>query len=65
MELAFECYAYMFQNCTSLTTAPDLPATTLSAYCYDNMFVGCSKLASVRISYNGAVVEAPEGAFSH
>lgn len=28
------CYANMFYNCTSLTTAPELPATTLADYCY-------------------------------
>ena len=26
----FSCFIYMFQNCRSLTTAPELPATTLS-----------------------------------
>ena len=36
------CYWSMFQNCTSLTTDPELPATTLSAYCYYQMFYGCS-----------------------
>ena len=39
------CYGYMFQNCTSLTQAPELPATT-SAYCYQNMFSGCTLLNS-------------------
>jgi hypothetical protein len=28
------CYAYMFAWCTSLTQAPELPATTLADYCY-------------------------------
>lgn len=36
----------MFQGCTSLITAPELPATTLSDYCYDDMFYGCSSLTS-------------------
>ena len=31
----FQC---LFKNCTSLTTSPELPATTLSYYCYENMF---------------------------
>ena len=39
------CYYYMFENCTSLTTAPELPATTLSDYCYSCMFIGCTSLA--------------------
>ena len=42
--LADSCYQYMFANCTSLTQAPDLPATTLSNYCYSNMFQGCTSL---------------------
>ena len=37
----------MFRNCTSLTTAPELPATTLAESCYSYMFYGCTKLESV------------------
>lgn len=32
------CYANMFNGCTSLTQAPELPATTLASYCYVSMF---------------------------
>ena len=39
----------MFRGCTSLTTAPELPATTLADYCYDSMFYGCSKLNSLTV----------------
>lgn len=39
-------YAYMFQGCTSLTTAPELPATTLGSQCYFYMFDGCISLAT-------------------
>jgi hypothetical protein len=35
----------MFYDCTSLTKAPDLPATTLANNCYDYMFYGCTSLA--------------------
>jgi hypothetical protein len=28
------CYRSMFEGCTGLTTAPELPATTLASYCY-------------------------------
>ena len=28
------CYTSMFYNCTSLTTAPTLPATALASNCY-------------------------------
>ena len=34
----------MFHNCTNLTAAPELPATTLTASCYDTMFHGCKSL---------------------
>ena len=34
----------MFQGCTSLTTAPELPATTLADSCYSSMFYVCSSL---------------------
>ena len=40
------CYYYMFYNCTSLTTAPTLPATTLANYCYYYMFRGCKNLTT-------------------
>ena len=38
------CYYYMFQNCKSLQTAPDLPATTLASNCYAAMFSDCTSL---------------------
>ena len=28
------CYYCMFEGCTKLTTAPELPATALASYCY-------------------------------
>lgn len=34
----------MFRRCTSLTTAPELPATTLAYTCYNEMFLGCTNL---------------------
>ena len=40
------CYFNMFQNCESLTSAPELPATTLADYCYANMFNGCRSLTT-------------------
>ena len=42
--MASNCYQYMFYNCTSLTQAPTLPATTLAYGCYSNMFYGCTGL---------------------
>ena len=46
MTLPSLCYYGMFQNCTSLSAAPELPATTLGASCYRSMFEGCSSLVS-------------------
>ena len=37
----------MFKDCTSLTTAPELPATTLVNRCYVDMFYNCVKLVNV------------------
>lgn len=36
----------MFQGCTSLISAPILPATTLAYYCYNDMFSQCTSLTS-------------------
>ena len=41
------CYRYMFKDCTGLTTAPSLPATTLADYCYYAMFFNCISLTTV------------------
>ena len=38
--------SHMFYGCTSLATAPVLPATTLTNYCYSNMFYKCTSLAT-------------------
>ena len=38
------CYSSMFAGCTNLTSAPELPATTLAERCYFNMFRGCTSL---------------------
>ena len=38
------CFCYIFEDCESLTTAPELPATTLTHHCYDSMFSGCTSL---------------------
>lgn len=40
------CYREMFKGCTNLTTAPELPATTLTISCYYEMFSLCSNLTS-------------------
>ena len=40
------CYHSMFNGCTSLTTAPSLPATTLAGSCYSYMFRECTSLTT-------------------
>ena len=37
-------FTSLFKNCTVLTSAPELPATTLAANCYRAMFEGCISL---------------------
>lgn len=47
------CFFNLFKNCTSLTTAPDLPATELASNCYNHLFSGCTSLNSIKIGYTG------------
>ena len=35
------CFERLFYGCVALVQAPELPATELTAYCYDNMFDNC------------------------
>ena len=44
-------YAFkrLFDNCTSLTKAPILPATTLRRQCYQYMFSGCQSLTKAPV----------------
>lgn len=44
--LGTNCYQEMFRGCTSLSHAPELPATTIPNYAYSNMFNGCTSLIS-------------------
>ncbi|MGN0200451.1 MAG: fimbrillin family protein [Candidatus Cryptobacteroides sp.] len=39
-------FCYLFQNCTALTSAPELPATNLATFCYERMFYGCTALTT-------------------
>ena len=39
-------FCFLFKRCSVLTSAPDLPATTLGYYCYFKMFEGCTSLTS-------------------
>ena len=47
--LATNCYSNMFQNCTSLTQAPELPATRLADFCYSCMFQDCTSLVEAPV----------------
>lgn len=39
-------FSYLFQNCSVLTSAPDLPSKNLSSNCYYSMFYGCTGLTT-------------------
>lgn len=45
-EVKPHCYEGMFSGCSSLTTAPKLPAKKLERSCYDSMFENCSSLTT-------------------
>lgn len=38
-------FHYLFENCQSLIKAPELPAMTMSAHCYEGMFSECTSLS--------------------
>lgn len=40
-------------DCSSLTTAPELPAETLADYCYQYMFYNCTNLNTITLGYTG------------
>ena len=44
--LTFYGFFALFEGCTSLLSAPELPATTMEKGCYSQMFAGCTALKS-------------------
>lgn len=44
-----DCGYRMFRDCTSLTTAPELPATVLAKGCYYGMFTNCTSLTTAPV----------------
>ena len=44
------CFYRLFYGCSSLTQAPELPATTLAYGCYERMFSGCTKLSRIKVA---------------
>ena len=49
----------MFEGCTSLTTAPELPATTLADSCYSYMFYNCTNLNYVKAMFTDTSLYYP------
>ena len=43
------CFISLFQNCTALKSAPELPATALKGSCYRQMFEGCTSLTQAPV----------------
>lgn len=39
-------FCSLFRNCSQLTSAPALPATTLADNCYEGIFIGCTSLTT-------------------
>ena len=48
---------FAFEGCTSLAKAPQLPATSLTEYCYAYMFYGCEQLTVAPILAAHTLVE--------
>lgn len=48
-ELTAGCCAFMFQECSNLTKAPELPASILVDSCYIGMFLDCVSLNYIKM----------------
>ena len=48
--VAPHCYKQMFSGCTSMVSAPELPATILADFCYAYMFQNCNSLNYIKCS---------------
>ena len=51
-------FCCLFQNCSVLNSAPELPATTLADFCYYSMFFGCTNLTSAPVLPATTLAEA-------
>ena len=56
--LKSNCYISMFNGCTLLEQAPELPATSLVTNCYKNMFKSCSSLKSIKVHFTNWTTSA-------
>lgn len=45
------CFAHMFNTCTSLVNGPKLMATSLISDCYDHMFYDCQSLQTLTAAF--------------
>lgn len=45
--LSKNCYSGMFEKCSALTTAPELPATSLTYACYYHLFNNCRRIKKI------------------
>ena len=55
------CYYGLFKDCTRLTQAPELPATTLEIACYHAMFSGCTSLNYIKCLATDIVANSMTG----
>lgn len=63
MEVAIDGYGSMFRGCTSLQTAPQLPATTIKGLGYEYMFNDCTSLVNAPSVLPGT--ELGDKAYNH
>ena len=54
------CFYRLFRNCTSLTKAPRLTATTINYQAYVSMFSGCTKLQHIEVDFTAWSSSATE-----
>jgi hypothetical protein len=47
----YGCCCGMFRGCSSLTVAPELLPTTLTRYCYSEMFANCTSLIKMTVHF--------------
>ena len=45
-DISAYCYAHLFEGCTALYTAPEVPSTSVRSHCYYKMFYGCTNLST-------------------
>ena len=50
------CYAHLFDGCTALYTAPEVPSTSVRSHCYYKMFYGCTNLSTAPSSLPAATL---------